>query len=81
MFCTNIPLNFKCFLVLSEAAALKNFTKLTGRHLCWSLFLNKVVGLACNFIEKEIPKKVFFCKFCEKFKKHLFYRTPPGDSF
>ena len=24
---------------------LKNFTKFTGKHLCWSLFFNKVAGL------------------------------------
>ena len=29
--------------VLSKRC-LKNFTKFTGKHLCWSLFLNKVAG-------------------------------------
>ena len=33
---------------------LRNFTKLTGKHLCQSLFFNKVAGLGCfpvNFVK------------------------------
>ena len=37
-------------------------TKFTGKHLCQSLFFNKVACLACNFIKKEILAKVFSCK-------------------
>ena len=55
-----------------KKAALKNFTKLTGKHLCWSPFFNKAAGLTCNFLEKETPKKVFFCEFCQNFKKTFF---------
>ena len=29
-----------------ENGVLKNFTKLTGKHLCQSLFFNKVAGLS-----------------------------------
>ena len=35
---------------------LRNFTKFTGKHMCQSLFFNKVARLtsqACNFIKKE----------------------------
>ena len=40
---------------------LKNFAKFTGKHLCQSLFLNKVAGLRPqNFA---------------KFLRHVFYRT------
>ena len=28
---------------------LRNFAKFTGKHLCQSLFFNKVAGAACNF--------------------------------
>ena len=28
-----------------EIGTLKKFIKLTGKHLCWSLFLNKVADL------------------------------------
>ena len=43
---------------------LRNFVKLTGKHLCQSLFFNKAAGL-CNFIKKETMAQVFSCKFCE----------------
>ena len=55
----------KCFL--------RNFAKFTGKHLCKSLFLNKIAGLrqqnrlaglilrpeTCNFIKKETLAQVF----------------------
>ena len=28
-----------------KKGVLENFTKFTGKHLCWSLFFNKVAGL------------------------------------
>ena len=31
--------------VFYEKGVLRNFTKLTGKHLCQSLFFNKVAGL------------------------------------
>ena len=37
----------------------KNFAIFTGKHMCWSLFFNKVAGVACNFIKNEIPTHVF----------------------
>ena len=37
--------------VFCKNSVLRNFTKFTGKHLCQSLFLNKVAGLeACDFI-------------------------------
>ena len=44
---------------------LRNFAKLTGKHLCQSLIFNKVTGKACNFIKKESLAQVFSCEFCE----------------
>ena len=50
----------------------KNYAKFTGKHLCWSLFFNKVAGLrqlqACNFIQKETPRQVFSCEIYVIFK-------------
>ena len=46
----------------------RNFTKFTGKHLCQSLYFNKVAGLrpeACNFIKIETLAQVFSCEFCE----------------
>ena len=53
---------------------LENFAKFTEKHLCQSLFFNKVQ--ACNFIKKEALAQVFFCEFCEIFKSTSFHRTP-----
>ena len=50
---------------------LRNFAKLTGKHLCQSLFFNKVAA-ACNFIKKETLAQVFPCEFCEISKKTFF---------
>ena len=48
--------------VLYKKSVLKNFSKLTGKHLCQSLFFNKVVGLnktsqINNQYKKSIPQK------------------------
>ena len=48
-------------------------------HLRWSLFCNKVVGQACNLIEKVTPIKVFSCEFHEIFKKNIFDRIPQDE--
>ena len=51
----------------------RNFAKLAGKHLCQSLFFNKVAGLgpqACNFINKETLAQVFPVNFAK------FLRTP-----
>ena len=60
----------------SSRAVLKNFAKFTGKHLCQSLFFNKVTVLACNFTKKEALAQMFSCEFCEIFKNTFFYRKP-----
>ena len=49
-----------------------NFTKFTGKHLCQSLFFNKVAG-----VREETLAQVFSCEFCEISKNSYSYRTPP----
>ena len=56
------------------------------KHLCQSLFSNKVAGLwlmACNFIKKETLALVFSCEFCEisknTFFKERLWTTASGD--
>ena len=51
---------------------LRNSAKLTGKHLCQSLFFN---------IKKETPAQVFSSEFCEISKNAFFYRTPPDNCF
>ena len=57
-----------------KRGVLRNFAKFTGKHLCQSLYFNKVAGLpkACNFIKIETLAQVFFCKFCEISKNIVF---------
>ena len=62
--------------VFCEKDVLRNFAKFTGKHLCQSLFFNKVAGGACNFIKKETLAQVFSCELCEISKYTSFYRTP-----
>ena len=66
--------------VFCKKDVLRNFAKLTEKHLCQSLFFNKGAGLrpkACIFIKKETPAQVFSSEFCEMSKSTFSYRTPP----
>ena len=54
--------------VFCKKVIVKNFAKVTGKHLCRSLFLNEV---ACNFIKKDTKAQVFPVNFAR------FLRTPP----
>ena len=53
-----------------KLAVLKNFTNLTEKHLCWSIFFKKLQALGWR------PTQVFFCENCEIFKNNFFNRTP-----
>ena len=37
----------------SKIGVLKNFVNFTGKHLCWSIFFNKVAGLRCFPVKFE----------------------------
>ena len=68
--------------VFCKKDVLRNFAKLTGKHLCQSLFLNKVAGQrpateACNFVNKETLAQVFSCEFYKISKNTFSYRKPP----
>ena len=58
-----------------EKGVLRNFAKFAVKHLCQSLFFNKVP--AWNFIKKETLAQVFSCEFCKISKNTFSYRTPP----
>ena len=50
---------------------LKNFTKFTGKHLCWSLFFNRVSGLRpATLLKKRLQQRCFPVNFA------TFLRTP-----
>ena len=44
---------FKVYVQKQSSGVLRNFAKFTAKHLCQSVFFNKVAGLTYNFIKKE----------------------------
>ena len=67
--------------VFCEKGVLRNFAKFTGKHLCQSLFFNKVAGLRpATLLKKETLAQVFSCELCEVSKNTFFYRTPPDTT-
>ena len=50
--------------VFCKKVALRNFAKFTGKHLCQSLFFNKVAGQVFSCEVCEICKNTFFSCFC-----------------
>ena len=61
--------------VFCEKGVPKNLAKLTGKHLCQSLFFNKVVGLRPVTLLKKTLAQVFSCEFGEILKNTFFHRT------
>ena len=62
--------------VFCKKGILRNFVKLTGKHLCQSLFFNKVTGLkSATLLKKWVWYRYFPVNFM-KFWEHIFYRTP-----
>ena len=57
-----------------KIGVLKNVANLTGKHLCWSTFFNKVADLNP---EKKTPTQAFFCEICKILKNIFSCRTPP----
>ena len=64
--------------VFCEKRILKNFAKFTGKHLCHSLFFNKI---ACSFIKKRLWYRCFPVNFVKFLKTPFFHKTAPGDCF
>ena len=63
----------------SEAATrgvLRNFVKLTGKHLCQSLFSNKLQVSGLQLYQKRNFSTGVSCEFCEISKNTFFYKTP-----
>ena len=61
--------------VSCKRGVLRNFAKLTRKHLRQRFFFNKVAGLspqACNFITKESLAQVFSYEFYEISKTPIF---------
>ena len=67
--------------VVYKKSVLRNFAKFTGKHLCQSLFFNKVEGSACNAVKKESLVRGFSCEFCKISKNTFSHRTLPVAVF
>ena len=63
--------------VFCKKSVLRNFAEFAGKHLCQSLFLNKVAGLRSATLFKKKLAQVFSCGFCKISKNTFSYRTPP----
>ena len=55
-----------------KIGVLKNFSIFTGKHLCWSLLLNKWQTFKSAALLKETPTQLFSCEYCEIFKNTFF---------
>ena len=57
----------------AKKGILKNFTKFTGKHLCWSLFLIKFHPW--KFIKKRLQHRCFPVKFAKILSAIFFYKN------
>ena len=60
-----------------KISVLKNLANFTGKHLCQSLFFNKVAGVRPATLLKKTLAQVFSSEFCEIFKSTYFHETSP----
>ena len=70
--------------MLLKTGILKDFVIFKGKHLCWSLFLIKLLAFRPAFSFKslkETPRQVISCAYREIFKNIFFNRTPPVTAF
>ena len=67
--------------VFCKKGVLEKFAKFTGKHLCWSLFLNKVAGLRpATLLIKRLQQKGFPVNFA-KFSRIPFLKNTFGGCF
>ena len=61
-----------------KKGVLGNFTKLTEKHLCQSLFLIKLQAWHATLLKRRLSAlaQVFSCEFCEISKNTFSYRAP-----
>ena len=59
-----------------KKAILRKLSKFAGKHLCQSLFFNKVADQRLATSLKKRLAQGFSCEFCEISKSTFFHRTP-----
>ena len=67
--------------VFCKKGALRNFAKFTVKHLCQSLFFNKVAGLRRQLYWKRDSGTGLFLRILRNFEEHLFSKNTSGGSF
>ena len=68
--------------VFCKKGVLRNFTKFTGKHMCQSLFFNKVAGLRpATLLKKRLWHKCFPVNFVKFLRTPFFHRTPLVAAF
>ena len=61
--------------MLWKKGVLRNYAKFVGKHLCQSLFFNKVAGLPATLLKKRLWHRCFpvnFAKFLREISKNTF---------
>ena len=67
--------------VFCEKGVLRNFANFTGKHLCQSLFFNKVAGPGpATLLKKRLQHRCFPVNFA-KFLRHLFLQSTSSGCF
>ena len=67
--------------VFCKNGVLRNFAKFTGKHLCQSLYFNKVAGLRpATLLKKRLWHRCFPVNFV-KFLRNLFLQNTSGGCF
>ena len=65
--------------VFYKETVLKNFAKFTGKHLCQSLFFNKVAGLRpATLLKKRLWHRWFSVNFATFSRTHFLQNTSGG---
>ena len=63
--------------VFYKKVVFKTLTEFIRKHLCQSLYFNKVTGLRLvTLLKKETLAQGFACKFCEIYKNTFLHKTP-----
>ena len=67
--------------VFCKKGVLRNFTKFTWKHLCWSLFFNKVADLRPETLLKRDANAGVFRRTLWNFLRAPFLQNPSGGCF
>ena len=63
-------------VVFYKNSALKNLAQFTGKHLCQSLFFNKIAGLSpATLLKKNLCHKCFPVNFAKILRTPFLYNT------